>query len=299
MNIKSRYFFFVLIITLFLATACSSNPVNETGTKADNFGILWEVSQSEVISCYLFGTIHSEDARVTELPEPVNTAFNSANTLALEMQLDKDTAREVMKSLYFTDGRHLKPIIGDDLYFQSVKAMVKKGLPERIVNKMKPWAVFTVLNMPEQRTGLFLDAILFQTAKQQGKTIHGLETQQEQTAVFDEMSLDSQIALLKSTLENMLDMDKLQDEAIDVYLTRDLNKILALNDKYESLIDEKLAKEFTQRLVTDRNYRMVKRMTPLLKAGNCFVAVGALHLPGEEGILTLLKQQGYRVQAVY
>jgi len=300
MNISSRIFSSTLfLVVVFVTSACASSPRNEAAVKSDNTGILWEISRPAIAACYVFGTIHSEDERVTKLPKPVNKAFNDAETIALEMKLDKETAQEVLKNLYFTDGRNLKPIIGDALFDRSVKAMEKKGLPARIVNKMKPWAVFTILNMPDQKTGLFLDAILFKNAQQQGKTIFGLESPQEQTAVFDDMSISSQISLLKSTLDNMLDMNTLQDEVIDVYLSRDLDKILALNDKYEALIDEKLAKEFTQRLVIDRNHRMVNRMLPMLQKGNCFVAVGALHLPGEEGILSLLKQRGYQIQATY
>jgi len=298
-NISRFIFPFAFFTVLFINTACSSNPIREEPEKTSNIGILWEVKQPEATSCYVFGTIHSEDERVTKLPNAVNNAFNDAETLALEMKLDKETAQEVLKNLYFTDGRNLRPIIGDELFDRSVQAMGKKGLPARIVNKMKPWAVFTILNMPDQKTGLFLDAILFKNAQQQGKTIFGLESPQEQTAVFDDMPISSQVSLLKSTLDNMLDMNTLQDEVIDVYLSRDLDKIMALNEKYEALIDEKLAKEFTQRLVIDRNYRMVNRMLPMLQKGNCFVAVGALHLPGEEGILTLLKQRGYKVHAAY
>lgn len=296
----SRAFSFLLVFSvLFISASCASGPTKEFLESPTSVGLLWEVKKGEASSCYVFGTIHSEDKRVTRLPNLVNKAFDEADVLALEMKLDKETSQQVLKNLYFTDGRNLRPIIGDELFARSVEAMEKKGLPKNIVNKMKPWAVFTILNMPDQQTGLFLDAILYKVAQEQGKSVYGLETAQEQTAVFDDMPITSQISLLKSTLDNMLDMNTLQDEVIEVYLSRDLDKILALNDKYEALIDEKLAKEFTQRLVIDRNHRMVKRMLPMLQKGKCFVAVGALHLPGDEGILTLLKQRGYEVHATY
>ncbi|HFE37114.1 MAG TPA: TraB/GumN family protein, partial [Gammaproteobacteria bacterium] len=205
----------------------------------------------------------------------------------------------VLKALYFTDGRQLKLLIDKALYAQSVAAMERRGLPESLTNKMKPWGVFTILNMPEQKTGLFLDAILYKSAKTQKKIIVGLETAEEQTAVFDEMPISSQVALLKSTLDHLPNMNQLLDEIIDVYLRRDLHGIVALNEEYETLFDEQLADEFTRRLVIDRNYRMTERMLPLLKKGNSFIAVGALHLAGEEGILNLLTQYDYEVRAVY
>ena len=140
---------------------------------------------------------------------------------------------------------------------------------------------------------------MYQQAKDEHKEIHGLESFQEQIDVFDKMDLTTQIALLKSTLDNLADMDKLMDETIEVYLSRDLNSILALNDKYLSFIDETSAKIFTERLITSRNHRMVERMLPLLEKGDAFVAVGTLHLAGEQGIINLLRQQGYQFTAIY
>ncbi len=304
--ISSISFFIILLFT----TSCSTNPshpvsessqsiATETQLTTENFGILWEVSRGDVATSYIFGTVHSEDERVTQLPEPVSQAFDGATHLALEILLDDATKKVVLKTLYFADERRLKSLLTPDLYSRTIAAMEKRQLPEDVTNRMKPWAVFTILSMPEQKTGLFLDALLYQMANQQNKVIHGLETALEQTAVFDEMSIPSQITLLESTLDHLPDMDHLLNEIIEVYLSRDLDEIVAISKKYEDLIDDALAADFNQRLVIDRNHRMVERMLPLLGKGNSFVAVGALHLPGEEGILNLLVQHGYHVEAKY
>jgi len=306
------------IILLFIAS-CSTNPsppgsVSESSGQAltetqstlteiqpttENIGILWAVNRADTSTSYVFGTVHSEDERVTQLPEPVSQAFNNASHLALEILLNEATKKIVLKTLYFTDERRLKSLLTPDLYSRTIDAMNNRQLPPDVTNRMKPWAVFTILSMPEQKTGLFLDALLFQMANQQNKVVHGLETAQEQTAVFDEMPMSSQIALLESTLDHLPDMDRLLNEIIEVYLSRDLDQIVAISKKYEEMIDETLAADFNQRLVIDRNYRMVERMLPLLNKGNSFIAIGALHLPGEEGILTLLEQEGYHVEAKF
>jgi uncharacterized protein YbaP (TraB family) len=63
--------------------------------------------------------------------------------------------------------------------------------------------------------------------------------------------------------------------------------------------DQQLAAEFQDRLITRRNRLMAERLQPYLQEGNAFVAVGALHLPGETGLLELLEQRGYTVRVLY
>jgi len=84
-----------------------------------------------------------------------------------------------------------------------------------------------------------------------------------------------------------------------LYLKRDLTGLKAYSDSHMAKGGQKLAKVLDKSLVVDRNHRMVKRMQPRLQEGNAFIAVGALHLPGEKGILRLLENRGYRVKAVY
>jgi uncharacterized protein YbaP (TraB family) len=55
---------------------------------------------------------------------------------------------------------------------------------------------------------------------------------------------------------------------------------------------------FEQRVILDRNKVMAERAAPILDSGNVFMAVGALHLPGKDGVIELLRQQGFTVTAV-
>jgi uncharacterized protein YbaP (TraB family) len=74
--------------------------------------------------------------------------------------------------------------------------------------------------------------------------------------------------------------------------------MMAINEAAMATGDQRLAREFQRRLILDRNHRMAERMEPWLKQGGAFVAVGALHLPGEQGLISLLRQQGYSVRGV-
>jgi len=88
-------------------------------------------------------------------------------------------------------------------------------------------------------------------------------------------------------------------ELLDAWRQRDLAMLMAINTAAMQTGDQKLAAEFQDRLIVRRNQLMAERMQPYLQEGNVFVAVGALHLPGEAGLLNLLEQRGYTVRALY
>ncbi len=303
--LKKNYSIFILIFVSFFVIGCANTPA-ERGAHQKLFikgefskGILWKIEKMDSPASYVFGTMHSEDERVVNLPQEINTVFSAASIFAMEMILDEENTQQILQGMYFQDGRTLKSITTKKTYLQSIEAMAKRGMPEKTVNLMKPWAVFTVLNMPEQNTGLFLDVLLYLAASKDGKVLVGLETTQEQLAVFDGMSMETQLSLLEITLDSADDLHKMLDETLEIYLTRDLDKILDLNERYLAVLDKDIADEFNQRLLVERNRRMVKRMMPLLEKGNAFIAIGALHLPGITGVLTILNNAGYTVTAEY
>ncbi len=307
MKIIQLRFIHVLTFLLlsFLIVSCAANNAVRTEQQPHasqpyaTKGILWKAEKPGIKPSFVFGTVHSEDERVTNLPDEINNPFSAAQTLVIEVLLDKKASQSVLRAMYFEDGRTLRSVTTEDIYKRAVEAMKTHDMPERLVNMMKPWAVFTVLNMPKQETGLFLDALLYQSAKKQGKQVLGLESMKEQMAVFDDMPMATQVSLLKSTLDSSEDMEKILNETIEVYLTHDLKKILDLNERYMVLLDKDVADEFNQRLIINRNKIMAERMLPALEKGNAFVAIGTLHLPGEFGVLNLLHKKGYRLTPVY
>lgn len=281
-------------------SGCASTPTVGADASSSSFGIFWEIRKGDdTPPSYLFGTIHSEDPRVLTLPAPVEAAFESAQMLALEIELNQDAAGYAAQSMFYSDGQTLHQVAGGALFDKAVIAMAAKGVQREQMLYMKPWAVFTMLNMPEANTGLFLDVTLYQRMKQKGRAAVGLETIAEQVATLDEMPLSAQLELLADTLEHGDELDRLMDETIEIYLSRDLAKIEALNSQFLKDVSPTTAAVFTDRLLVNRNQRMLQRMLPLLNNGNTFIAVGALHLPGEKGLLSLLKKSGFHIRSLY
>jgi len=104
--------------------------------------------------------------------------------------------------------------------------------------------------------------------------------------------------MLTQTLESVSRIEGEFDRLKNAYLSGDLAGVSAIADEGFATLDPALGARIQQRLIGDRNRNMADRLEPLLKQGSLFVAVGALHLPGEGGVLNLLAQRGYRITAV-
>lgn len=284
----------LLAVPLFFLLVATSRAATDK-----DHGLLWEVSKAGGEPAYLFGTIHSEDPDVLQLARPVQQAFTDSQTVVLEMLLDVDAMRYSGTAMLLLEGRSLSDMIGQPLFRQVATAMQSRGITTTVLERMQPWAAAVVLSMPAPETGQVLDAMLYQRALQQDKNVYGLETVQEQLAVFESLSAADQVLLLKDAVASFSEIDATHAELLAAYKQRDLKKLLAISDDSMQQGDQRLANEFQQRLVVDRNHRMVERMSQYLQLGKAFIAVGALHLPGDEGLLNLLEQQGYRLRCLY
>ena len=295
-------FIFALLYALLLVSCAShaAAPAVQHNAAASRFdhGLLWKIETPGAKPSYLFGTIHIDDPRVTALPPPVGKALDGSDRFVMEAVLDNDSLAQMAQAMYFDDDRTLEQVVGKDLYAVTLKALDARGIQNANVEKQKPWAVMMLLSMPAPKTGEFLDMVLETRATKQNKPVAGLETMAEQIAVFDDLSMPDQIALLKEAVRTGPDLEKDYGELIRAYLARDLRTLAEISDKHEP-DEDRLYRTVTDRLLTQRNTRMRQRMAPFLKQGNAFIAVGAAHLAGEAGLLNLLEQAGYRVTPVY
>jgi len=262
-------------------------------------GILWKIDGKGAAASYLLGTVHSEDPQVLQVADAVKPQFDKAGSFTAEIDLNLSDSFTAALSMLIQDDKDLASILGQARYDKCVTLLADYGVPEMMVRQLKPWAVMAQLSMPKPKTGEFLDRVLYDRAVEQDKAVYGLETYAEQVAVFETLSLEQQIALLDDALENYPKLAGQLQTLINLYRQRDL---LALQRFSESLNNSKqtaLVDRFNQSLLIDRNKRMAERMQVRLQEGNAFIAVGALHLPGDAGILQDLVKRGYHVTPVY
>ncbi|GMR07855.1 MAG: TraB/GumN family protein [Gammaproteobacteria bacterium] len=293
----------LLLVTIFLAVfpdaAIADASQHESSISEGRFekGLLWEITRPGRASSYVFGTMHSEDPRVMTLPPSVQTSFDGSRSLTLEI-LPGPELRAASKMMFFTDEHTLASVAGERLYQEVVSAMAEYGLPDGIIVKMKPWAVFTMLSVPKPKSGIFLDMSLYRMALQNKMQTLALESVQEQLGIFDTLPMKEQVILMKKSLQDRHAISEQINTLTEAYLARDLKQLQEIGEKFAPR-DDPIAKRLMQRLIDDRNLTMVKRMQPQLEEGGAFIAIGALHLPGRHGILALLAEKGYRVRVVY
>jgi hypothetical protein len=214
----------------------------------------------------------------------------------LEVVPDAEALAAAVAAMRLAEGTRLPDLLAPDLYRRCVEVAVARGLPESVLLDLKPWAVMTMISMPRAQTGEFLDRHLHHLASARGKSTLGLETTAEQLALFEQFSLAEQRALLRAALAEQAQTPQRHEELVDTYLRGDLRGLLALSDAEVPGLDAGLRRRFREVLVDARNRRMLGRIAVLPHPQRYFIAVGALHLPGETGLLNGLAQRGYRIR---
>ncbi len=261
-------------------------------------GLLYEVTRPGQATHYLFGTMHSDDNRVLTVLEGLKQPLDSVDQVVLEILPDAMAMVEVSVAMLLPPEQSLSELIGKELFERAARAAEEKGLPRIAVERMRPWALAITLGTPEL-TGEAMDQVIYKKALSTGKQLLALETPVEQLALFESLPDNLQVRLLKEVLAQRKHLAEQLEALTQAYLDRDLQRLQELSLEYEAAGDELLAEWFRRKLILDRNHSMYRRLLPILDQGATLVAVGALHLAGKEGLVSLLRQAGYRVEPLF
>jgi uncharacterized protein YbaP (TraB family) len=276
--------------------------------------IFWRVEKAGTPPSHLFGTVHLTDERVHRLSPAVKGALDSARKLVLELEdITPDAMmQQVAKSpqlvslMLYTDGRRLDQLLGGADYETVTQALFKAGVPPQAAGTFRPWLVTMMLSVSEceqnrMKTGLLsLDARLAKETEMRGLKALGLETVASQLQALSGVPERDQVEVLKSTVRYYHRVDDLVETMVQLYLRRELGALwpLQLELAEKVGIGRKVFDSYEQALLTKRNFGMLDAAQPHLAQGQAFIAVGALHLPGRYGLVSLLRGAGYTVTAV-
>ena len=268
----------------------------------DNNTLLWKISGNGIDKAsYLFGTIHMLCKEDAFLSNNLVSAIEKSDRVYLE--LDMDNLFEMfgaMTKMKMSNDTTLADLLTAEEYkrvkehFESKKTM----LPFSMLETYKPLLASSLLmegsiGCDEQ---VAMEQLIMEEAKKNGKRIEGLETMAYQMSVFDSIPYKMQAQeLLKSISigDKDTDGDKEFSEMMNAYKDQDLEKLGDMITKSDAGM-----MQYQDVLLNNRNRNWVEKLKILLKEKSLVIAVGAGHLPGETGVINLLRKAGYKVTPV-
>jgi len=254
-------------------------------------GLFWKAESSADKTIYLFGTIHTDDNRVTEFSPAVMNALESIDVFMMETQAPQDN-----RILMMPDG-NLKDMLTED-ELDKVYALTEFHVMHRAnVLRMKPWLLATIFDSPRPLTPFAQDNLLMTKAEDLGKEVRGIESPAEHFSAMDSLSRDEQLLMLRAVLKRS-DEQKSDDyeHLIKTYLAGDSDKLAALDEKITGgMLPAAVWQRMRSKLLDERNVLMAARITEAAKSKSLFVAIGASHLAGQGGLLARLEQAGFKL----
>ena len=245
----------------------------------------------------LYGSVHLGRPDLYPLPREIDAAYGSADRLAVEMDLSDPEVSERMGAELMSlgrlpDGQSLQTLLPER--FEELKqGLGRLNIPVVLVQNMTPFMVAMTYTVAEMMSAgwnpeLGIDKHFLDRARADGKEIVELEGLERQLATFRDMEMDTQLAMLEGTLDMAGATHAWTEKAWEALRVGDDRALLTLRYLEES--DDDDYAEYERVLLGDRNEEMAAKIAEHVLAGDdvMLVVVGALHLPGEDGLVTLL-----------
>ncbi len=288
------FYFFVLMLSLCNATAQTNNSILKTDKTGNT--LLWEISGNGLAKPgYLFGTFHLLCKDDFNFSEALKQAISRSHEIYLELDLDDPaTVLGALMLMNMKDGKKLKDLYTAEQY-KRVLDFFKDSLktPISLFQRMKPEFLIALLypKMMPCNSASSVEEEIMELTKDAGKEIKGLETMAFQASVFDSIPYEEQAAELLNTI------DSLQKAKADFTLMLNAYKSQRL-DEIEKIINtpEFGVAENQDILLDNRNKNWVVQLKTIMKENPVFTAVGAGHLVGKNGLIALLRAEGFVVR---
>ncbi|MCS3797077.1 TraB/GumN family protein [Niastella sp. OAS944] len=266
-----------------------------TSNQLDNT-LLWKISGNGLSrSSYLYGTMHVLCAGDATISDSLKLAIKYADQIYFE--LDMDNMGEMlgaMKYLRMNDGKKLSELLSKEDYAK-VEEYFKHNavpLPLAMMNRFKPYFISSLIGEQmmscDQKNGM--EELIMRESKKYNKEIKGLETTEFQASIFDSIPYEKQAKDLVSYIDSIDSYKQVTMEMVEVYREQNLERMDSLMHKSDPGMDE-----YMDILLYGRNRHWVDQMPEIMKSKCILFAVGAGHLPGEQGVISLLRKKGYKV----
>ncbi len=287
-----------LSVLAIIAFVANSQPVKKTSA---NNTLLWRISGKNIVQpSYLFGTMHMLCADDIDLSDSLVNAIRKADNVYLE--LDMDNVFEMMAAMTKMKMRNdttLSDLLSKEEY-EKVKNYFKENsslIPFSMLETYKPLLAASMIM--EQQAGncgnmISMEQLIMKEAKKNDVGIKGMETMEYQMSIFDSIPYGFQARQLVKMVEGGNKNEATEMETLTkAYRDQQLDKMEELTKNEDMGI-----KNFADMLLYNRNANWAKKLDGLMPGKSLVVAVGAGHLPGDKGVINLLRKAGYKVEPV-
>lgn len=283
----------------------------------NGMGRFWKITKQDHAPSYLLGTMHLTDERVAQLPRHIQKAYDNADGIVIETLDVLDPQKQLAflaqnpQLTRLEAGKTLFDYLNDDEEGVLRSQFSKRGIPLNSIKTMRPWLYASMVSLPEceltrvNQGAKFLDMRLGLDAQKAGRNVYGLETIADQARAINSQSIDDQVDGLVQLAKLGPMVDNIFESMMQFYLRGEIAGIMPM---LEVLTEKLLPNEpdvdqtmFEEIVLTKRNHVMAKRSQELMNNApdkGFFIAVGALHLPGKDGVIALLQKDGFKVVRV-
>ncbi len=263
---------------------------------AQENALLWKISGNNLQQeSYLFGTIHLICEEDFWMDEQVTAALGKSEKILMELDLDDPSMMAQMQQLSLRSG--MKNISGElseeDLKVLNDFFTANYGIGMDQLGILKPFILSTMAlmkSLPCEKTQSY-EEFFKNRASTEGLEILGLESVQDQMGIFDQIPEKTQIDELVKMIREGSGAEEFA-ELVALYRSQNLGKML------ESMTDDGMFAEFQEIMLDNRNQNWIPIIEEKIGQQATFIAVGSGHLPGDQGVISLLKKKGYTLTAM-
>lgn len=268
-----------------------------------NNSLIYKI-QGEKNTVYLLGSIHVLAEEYYPLTRAFSYAYYDSQKVIFEIDpeilFSTSIPQKFEPLLKLPKGQTLKTVLSPKTYGLLKQKVTSMGVPWNNIHHYKPWVMYLMLGVPfdssiEFRSDLGIENHFFRMAKDAEKETGGLESIQDQLNVFDKLSFKEQDHLLLDLLSIKNNKDH---QKAFLKLVKDWHQ--GNLDGLEEMVEtHKKYPKFYKAILVDRNRNWIPQIEAFLKEEkNILVVVGAAHLAGEDGLITLLNEKGYTLERV-
>ncbi|MBU1822787.1 MAG: TraB/GumN family protein [Bacteroidetes bacterium] len=259
--------------------------------------LLWKIEGKNLPApSYLYGTIHLICPTDFVMSDTLKGCLKQTRQLVLEIDMDDPGMMMAMaRSMMMQDNKQLKDLVSQEDY-ERLTAYFKDSVGLNIVpfERAKPFVLMSILlNRVLTCQPQSYELSLMNLARQQQAEVLGLETVEEQMAVFDSIPYTDQARMVVALMDSMPQARREFGKMVELYRQQNLQGLYALTLKSEFELENQ-----QEVLLNARNRKWIPLLEEEMAEKPTFVAVGAAHLAGEQGVIALLRKQGYTLTPI-